>query len=144
MRSLNSRVSASSSTTSTTPSVRPVTAFRHLLQQLVAVHRLVEEGHRAEFEAQAAIFVGGDQHHRDRGQFRVALQRVQHRPSVDLRHQDVERDRIRPVLARHRQRLRAGARVQQAVAVTRVMRADDVLRRRIIVHHQHRRPALRQ
>src|SRR5438046_867506 len=59
----------------------------------LAVDRLGHVFRGAEGVAAAAVVLDRHQHHRDVCQLRIALERRQHRPAIQVRHIDVERDR---------------------------------------------------
>ena len=58
-------------------------------------------------EAVLALFLDGEDLHRECGGSRVALQLVEDRPAEHVRQEDVERDGGRLVLARQSERIRA-------------------------------------
>ena len=66
------------------------------------VDRLVHERERAALQAVLALFLDGEDLHRDVPGRRVVLQLVEHRPAEHVRQEHVERDRRRAVLARER------------------------------------------
>ncbi len=69
---------------------------------------LVHEGERAALQAVLALFLDGEDLHRDVTRRGVALQLVEHRPAEHVRQEHVERDRRRAMLAREAQAFHAG------------------------------------
>ena len=69
----------------------------------LAVDRLSHVFGRAERVAAAAVVLDGHQHHRNVCELRIALERRQHRPAIQVRHIDVERDRRRVEFVRQLQ-----------------------------------------
>jgi hypothetical protein len=86
------------------------------LQQRVGADRLGQVVRGTQRVAHLPIAQDGEQDHRDVAQLRIGLELAQHRPAVQLRHDDVERDRIRVRLPRQPQPLVPTRGVQDAVA----------------------------
>ena len=75
--------------------------------QHLAIQRVGDVVGCSECEAKVRVAHHPHQDHWDFAQVRVGLERLQHRPAVQVRHDDVERDHIGPYLLRELKALAA-------------------------------------
>ena len=107
------------------------------LLERFAFDRLGQVRHRPEPHAAVRLFEQRDDVHRDVPRRRVVLEPIEHRPAVHDRQVDVEGDRVRLVVPRHRQADVAARRRQalESFLVRHVL--QDVHERQVVLDDQH-------
>ena len=112
-------------------SMKPAIERERLLERL-AFDRLGQVRDRPEPQAALRLFEQRDDVHRDVARRRVVLEPIEHRPAVHDRQVDVEGDRVRLVVPRHRQ-ADVAARRRQALEAFLVRHVQQDVRERQVV-----------
>ena len=109
------------------------------VEHLAVLDRLAEEREAPVGEGAIPGLVGAHHAHRDVARRGILLEPLEHAPAVDVRQVDVQRDRVRVVLAGQRQR-RGPERGDQPLEPLLARRASATFRFALCLHTQ--RPAV--